>query len=78
MADAIPPDSTSACHVSVFAVKLVFVLFVASRVARMAATSRDDRSLRLATRRLLPVAWANLLLVAALALWLEGLPGVAR
>lgn len=73
----VPEALVTLLHVSVFAVKLVFVLFVASRVARMAATSRDDRSLRLATRRLLPVAWANLLLVAALALWLEGLLGVA-
>ena len=72
----VPEAMVTLVHVGVFAGKLVFVLFLGTRVARLSAASRDDRSLRLATRRLLPVAWANLLLVAAIALWLEGLPGV--
>jgi len=72
----LPEALVTLLHVGVFAGKLVAVLYLGARVGRMTATSRDDRSLRLATRRLLPVAWANLLLVAAIALWLEGLPGV--
>ncbi len=69
----VPEALVTLLHVAVFAGKLVLVLFLGAWVARTTATSRDDRSLRLATRRLLPVAWANLLLVAAIALWLEGL-----
>ncbi|MEM9175717.1 MAG: NADH-quinone oxidoreductase subunit H [Myxococcota bacterium] len=72
----LPEAVLTGLHVGVFVGKLVVVLFLASRVARMTAASRDDRSLRLATRRLLPVAWANLLLVTAIALWLDGLGGV--
>ena len=72
----LPEVLVTLLHVGVFAGKLVAVLYLAARVGRMTATGRDDRSLRLATRRLLPVAWANLLLVAAVALWLEGLSGV--
>lgn len=72
----VPEALVTLLHVAVFSGKLVLVLFLGARVGRMTATSRDDRSLRLATRRLLPVAWANLLLVAAIALWLEGLSGV--
>lgn len=72
----VPEALVTLLYVGVFAGKLVTVIFLASRVSRMSASSRDDRSLRLATRRLLPLAWANLLLVAAITLWLEGLPGV--
>lgn len=69
---SLPEAGVTLLHVAVFAVKLVLVLFLASRAGRFVAASRDDRSLRLATRRLLPVAWANLLLVTAVSLWLDG------
>ena len=72
----VPEALLTLLYVGAFLAKLVTVLFLGSRLSRMTATSRDDRSLRLATRRLLPVAWANLLLVAAIALWLDGLSGV--
>lgn len=52
-----------------FLAKCVFVIAVVARCKRFAASARVDRSLRLVTRRLLPLAWANLLLVSALALW---------
>ena len=68
----LPETVVTLLYIGVFATKLVFVLYLASRVSRLAASSRDDRSLRLTTRRLLPVAWANLLLVAGVTLWLAG------
>lgn len=64
-------------QVGAFVVKMLFVLLAASRLGRMTAASRDDRSLRLATRRLLPLAWANLLLVTAVSLWLSAAAGGA-
>ncbi len=72
----LPEALVTLLHVGVFTGKLVGVLFLGAWFGRTAATNRDDRSLRLATRRLLPVAWANLLLVAAIVLWLQGLRGV--
>lgn len=59
-------------YVGAFGAKLVLILYLASRAARLTAPSRDDRSLRLALRRLLPIAWANLLLVVGVTLWLDG------
>ena len=52
-----------------FVMKMLLVLAFSTRLARIMASARDDRTLRLATRRLIPLAWANLLLVAALSLW---------
>ena len=59
-------------HLASFLVKWLLVLGIAVRMKRIAAAARDDRALRLATRRLLPLAWANLLLVTAIVLWLDG------
>jgi len=56
-----------------FVMKMLVVLAFSARLARIMASARDDRALRLATRRLMPLAWANLLLVAALSLWFERL-----
>jgi NADH:ubiquinone oxidoreductase subunit H len=50
----------------VFLAKLGLVFAVASKLRDASARLRDDQWLRLATRRLAPIAWANLLLVAAL------------
>jgi NADH:ubiquinone oxidoreductase subunit H len=55
-----------------FVFKLLIMLALSTRVARSLARARDDRSLQLTLRRLVPLAWANLLLVAALAIWIEG------
>jgi len=73
----LPQIAVTGLYILTFVAKLVFVLAIAARLGRAAATTRDDRALRLATRRLMPVAWANLLLVAAITLWLEGLSGGA-
>ena len=67
---AVPRIGWAALETGCFAAKLLAVLAVGLRVGRVVADARDDRSLRLATRRLAPLAWANLLLVAGLSLWL--------
>jgi NADH:ubiquinone oxidoreductase subunit H len=62
-----------------FLAKCVVVLALVARCKRFVAAARVDRSLRLVTRRLLPLAWANLLLVSGLALWwVERAGGLAR
>ena len=58
-------------HLGSFLAKVLAVVAIAMRLKRSVAAARVDRSLRLVTRRLLPLAWANLLLVAALTLWLS-------
>ncbi len=67
----LPTLLIAALHLGSFLTKLVVVLAVAMRLKRLVAAARVDRSLRFVTRRLLPLAWANLLLVAALTLWLS-------
>ena len=67
----LPQLAVTGLYLGSFVIKLVFVLALSARLGRVAATTRDDRALRLATRRLMPIAWANLLLVAAITLWLE-------
>lgn len=64
----------AACvETSVFVAKLALVLVASARAARITAALRDDQWIGIATRRFLPLAWANLLWVAALSL----LSGVA-
>jgi NADH:ubiquinone oxidoreductase subunit H len=63
-------------EVAVFAAKLIGVLFLATLLRRSTASARADQSLRAMTRRLIPLAWANLLLLSALSL-LEGPVGEA-
>jgi NADH:ubiquinone oxidoreductase subunit H len=62
---------------SIFGVKLLAVLALASLLRRSTGRARTDQSLRTMTRRLIPLAWANLLLLSALSLLsdpvLEGL-----
>lgn len=67
--EGLPRIGVGALQAGAFALKLVLVLALAARLGRGLAEARDDRSLRLATRRLMPLAWANLLLVAGLTLW---------
>ena len=68
LGEAVPIFALGALCLVVFLAKLALVLVLGTRFGRLVARSRDDRSLRLATRRLLPLAWANLLLVAAIQL----------
>ena len=68
----LPTLLVSGLYLGSFLAKSLVVLAVAMRLKQLVAAARVDRSLRLVTRRLLPLAWANLLLVAALTLWLSG------
>ena len=58
-----------------FVVKLVLTIWFAGRLIDVSAEARDDRSLRFLTRRLMPLAWANLLLVAGMTIWWGGASG---
>jgi NADH:ubiquinone oxidoreductase subunit H len=53
---------------SVFVAKVLVVLCLASLLRRTAGRARTDQSLETMTRRLIPLAWANLLLLSALSL----------
>jgi NADH:ubiquinone oxidoreductase subunit H len=53
---------------SVFGAKLLLVLLIASLLRRSTGRARSDQALQLMTRRLIPLAWANLLLLSALSL----------
>ena len=57
-----------AIDVGSFAIKLFFVLFLCQATGKLASASRPDQSMRFLTRRMVPLAWANLLLIAALEL----------
>jgi len=73
--ETLPMLLVAGIHIGAFLAKVVLIFAAASRIRRVAAVTRVDRALRLVTRRLLPLAWANLLLVAATTLWLAGLSG---
>jgi NADH:ubiquinone oxidoreductase subunit H len=73
--EGLPTILLAAVHVGAFLMKWLLILGIAARMKRVAASARDDRALRLATRRLLPLAWANLLLVTAVALWFDAQQG---
>ncbi len=75
--DTLPTLLVTGLQVGSFLAKSILVLAASSRLKRVIAVSRVDRALRLTTRRLLPLAWANLLLVAASTLWLAGFAGGA-
>ena len=55
-------------EVGVFLAKLLLVLWGAALIRQATGRSRPDQSLRLLTRRLVPLAWANFLLIAAIEL----------
>jgi NADH:ubiquinone oxidoreductase subunit H len=67
----LPALLASAIELAVFVAKLSLVLALVARAARATPSLRDDQWIRIVTRRMLPLAWANLLLVAALALLAE-------
>ena len=50
----------------VFLLKLVLVIALASRLRAASAVPRSDQWMHETLRRLVPLAWANLLLLAAL------------
>ncbi|MEO1934601.1 MAG: NADH-quinone oxidoreductase subunit H [Myxococcales bacterium] len=60
--------------IGVFFGKLVFVLIADGMFRRSMANLRDDQRTRLVAFRLLPLAWANLLLVSATSLFVQGSP----
>jgi NADH-quinone oxidoreductase subunit H len=57
---------------AIFVAKWIGVMMIAARIERVIAVGSGERALRLLSRRLIPLAWANLLLVAALILAREG------
>ena len=69
--EAVPALLVTTIGLASFVGKLLVVLAFTNRLARSAASARDDRNLQMVIRRLMPLAWANLLLVAGIALWLE-------
>jgi NADH:ubiquinone oxidoreductase subunit H len=55
-------------QIGVFVAKLMLVLVVAAFLRRVSANLRDDQWIETVTLRLLPLAWANLLLMSAIEL----------
>ncbi|MEE8165614.1 MAG: NADH-quinone oxidoreductase subunit H [Myxococcota bacterium] len=66
--EALPALLLVGFEVAVFAGKLIGVLFLASLLRRSTGSARADQSMRTMTRRLIPLAWANLLLLSTLSL----------
>ncbi|MAG29975.1 MAG: hypothetical protein CL908_03660 [Deltaproteobacteria bacterium] len=62
-----------AVQLGVFFAKVWLVLAAVALLRRATGVLRDDQTTRLVTRRLLPIAWANLLLMAAITLLSEQL-----
>jgi NADH:ubiquinone oxidoreductase subunit H len=62
----------------VFATKVIVVLALASLLRRATGRARTDQSLHAMTRRLIPLAWANLLLLSALSLLSSTNGGILR
>lgn len=66
--EGLPALLAGGIELVVFVAKLLLVQAVLARTARTTAALRDDQWIGIATRRALPLAWANLLLVAGLTL----------
>ena len=64
-------------ELGVFTAKLLFVLLSVQLLRRTMGSLRIDQHFETVTRRLLPLAWANLLLMAALSLTRLGVEGAA-
>ncbi len=75
--EGLPALLGSALEMGVFLAKCLLVLFLAARVARSTPALRDDQWIRIVTRRILPLAWANLLLALAARLLLGAADGGA-
>lgn len=76
--EVLPRLLVAGLHTGTFLLKCLLIFALAARSKRVVALSRLDRTLRFTTRRLLPLAWANLLLVAATTLWIAGISGSAN
>lgn len=72
---ALPALGAVVLGISVFFAKLVIILVISGAIRRSTATLRRDQRTRLVALRLLPLAWANLLLVSAMTLLSERGPG---
>jgi len=75
--ETLPTLLTTGLYTGIFLAKCLLVLITAARMKRIAAVARLDREIQFATRRLIPLAWANLLLVAASTLWFADVLGSA-
>lgn len=64
--EVVPALAMVVVESSVFLAKMALVLVVAGRLRAAMAAPREDQLLGLTMRRLMPLAWANLLLLAAL------------
>ncbi len=71
----LPAVLVAVVEAHVFFVKLLLVLGLLMRIRRVTARMREDQWLRAVTQRLLPIAWANLLLVSAIMLLSDALRG---
>jgi NADH:ubiquinone oxidoreductase subunit H len=72
---ALPAFLVVVLSISVFFGKLVIVLMISASIRRSTANLRPDQQTRRVAFRLLPLAWANLLLVSAMTLLSEHVPG---
>ena len=75
---ALPALLVVVVGISVFLGKLVVVLLISGAIRRSTARSRRDQRIRLIALRLLPLAWANLLLVSAMTLLSGGSGALAK
>ncbi len=66
-----------AIQIAVFVTKLMIVLGAISFIRRSTAVMRDDQWIGIITLRLLPLAWANLLLMSAMTLLSDSIQGGA-
>lgn len=69
--EGLPSILGSLAEIGVFFVKLTLTLACVARTSRRMPSLRDDQWIRIVTRRILPLGWANLLLVAGVVLWLD-------
>lgn len=76
--EGLPALIAAAIEMAAFVAKTLGMLFVVARVSRSMPALRDDQWIRWVTRRLLPLAASNLLLVFAARLLLLGAAGGAR
>lgn len=75
--EGLPALVGSAIEMGVFLAKCLVVLFLVARVSRSMPALRDDQWIGIVTRRILPLAWANLLLVFAARLLIDAAGGGA-
>lgn len=69
--EGLPAILGGAVEIGIFFVKLTLTLAGMARVSRRMVSLRDDQWIRIVTRRILPLGWANLLLVAGSVLMLD-------